>query len=168
MSKLNEKYSYKSWKRQSFTGKDPAEFNDTEIVAAGFGQREPWTKVFPDLMKGVTFRDCNLDNCVIPAGNMVVGGTNKQIKEQPDGEFWIVDKSLHPVEPLKPWKFDEWGLSKNPADIATQASIIGREAAGGRKRTITQHAEFLQKVALQDLRADTSKLIGILKSEGKL
>lgn len=166
---INQKYSYKSWGRQSFTGKDPTEFNDTEIVAAGFGQKEPLTKVFPDGMKGVTFRDCNLDNCIIPTGNTVIGGTNKHVKEQADGEMWIVDEELKPVSPMKPYRFDKMGLSKDPKDISTQAAIAGREIPGSTSLlciTVAKEQKFNK--AMNELIHDFDKLKAILVSEGKV
>ena len=159
---LNEKYSYKSWKRQSFTGKDPAEFNDSEIVGAGFSQNEPFTDVFPALISKVKFINCNLDNCNIPAGATVEGGTNKHFKEQADGELWIVDAALKPTVPLKPHRFDKWGVSKDPKDITATT------AEERLNKPVTMFKEHLQDNALKDLTMDTDKLIQILKDEGKL
>jgi hypothetical protein len=160
---LNEKYSYKSWKRKSFAGKDPEEFNDSDIIGAGFSQEQPFTDVFPDTIKGVVFQDCNLDNCNIPAGATVKGGTNKHFKIAKDGEFWLVDEGGHPLSPLKPWRFDEVGLSKDPSALSTvedNATRLGMP--------ITQWKTYLQSQALKDLQMDTAKLIQILKDEGKI
>lgn len=160
---INEKYSHRSWKRQSFTGKDPKEFNDSEIVNAGFSQNEPFTDVFPALIKGVKFINCNLDNCKIPTGATVEGGTNKHFKVQADGEHWFVDASLKPIAPAKPRHFDDQGLSKDPADIANAPS---KETRLGMR--LTDWKNHLKKQALKDLTMDTDKLIQILKDEGKL
>lgn len=160
---LNEKYSHKVWKRQSFTGKDPAEFNDSEIVAAGFSQEKPFTDVFPALVKGVVFTDCNLDNCNLPAGATVKGGTNKHFDTQADGEFWIVDKDKKPVTPLKPWRFDAVGVSKDPVALATVGTSEDRLGM-----PITQWTEHVKAQALKDLQMDTDKLTQILIDEGKL
>jgi len=160
---LNEKYSYKSWKRQSFTGKDPKEFNDSEIVGAGFSQNEPFTDVFPALISKVTFRACNLDNCNIPAGATIEGGTNKHFKEQADGEYWLVDGALKPVEPLHAYRFDKLALSKLPADIATAPSFEDRLGV-----PLVEYKQKLIDMAVKDLTMDTEKLIQILKDEGKL
>lgn len=160
---LNEKYSYKSLKRQSFTGKDPKEFNDSEIVGAVFSQEEPFTDVFPALISKVKFTNCNLDNCNIPAGATVSGGTNKHFKTQADGEFWIVDKDKKPVEPLKPYRFDKLSLSKDPASLAT---VTPTEDRLGMPLTVWK--EYMQGKLLAELRVDETKLIQILKDEGKL
>jgi len=159
---INKKYSYKSWKRQSFTGKDPKEFNDSEIVGAGFSQNEPFTDVFPALISKVKFINCNLDNCNIPAGATVEGGTNKHFKEQADGEIWLVDAAKKPTAPLKPYRFDKWGVSKDPKDIP----IVKPEEYLG--ESITEHKRLLQGAALKELKMDTDKLIQILKDEGKI
>jgi len=159
---INEKYSYKSWKRQSFTGKDPKEFNDSEIVSAGFSQNEPYTDVFPEFIKNVVFKDCNLDNCNIPAGATVKDGTNKHFKEQGDGELWIVNDKLEPAKPLDEIRFDKCGVSKAPEDI--RATTF--EDRGG--YSICAHKKRLQDLALTELKMDTEKLVAILKAEGKL
>ena len=160
---LNKKYSYNSWKRKSFTGKDPEEFNNSEIVAACFSQEEPFTKVFPDGLKNVVFLNCNLDNCIIPEGATVKGGTNKHFKEQADGELWIVDASKKPVKPLKPYRFDKLGLSKDPKDLTEVPDQETRV-----NMPLTMWKQHVQELALSDLRMDTDKLVQILKSEGKL
>jgi hypothetical protein len=164
----NEKYSHKSWWKEDLKKVDPKEFNNTTIVNAGFGQIEPFTDVFPVGMTGVIFDNCNLTNCNIPPGNTVTGAnTNRHMKEQADGEMWIVDNKLKPVSPLKPWKFDEFGLSKDPKDIVTHASerIVFSPT---KKYSITSTKERKYLLALKELTQDTAKLKAILVSEGKI
>ncbi|MBU2249108.1 MAG: hypothetical protein KKD77_20340 [Gammaproteobacteria bacterium] len=114
---LNEKYSYQSHKRKKFLDVGPIEFNDMEIIGACFYQDTPYSDVFPKDIRGVIFRNCNLDNCNIPAGATVISGTNKQILDQTDGEYWIVDRDLNPIEPRDKDKYIEYGLSINPIDL---------------------------------------------------
>ena len=154
---VNETYSYKSWKRQQFTAEDPADFAG-EIIGACFSQDEPFTDVFPATMTGVTFTKCNLDNCNIPAGNTVNGGTNKQLKTQNDGEIWLVDGTLAPTAPLEPERFDKYGFSKDPADIPitpTEESIV-----------FTREKEIDEKI--NNISLDRARLEQILKDAGEL
>lgn len=61
--KLNEKYSYKDFSFQNFSGVDAKEFNNTEIIGSCFCQsRNEISDIFPDDMVNVTFINCNLDN----------------------------------------------------------------------------------------------------------
>ena len=105
------------FKRLSFVSVHASYFNDTEIVGSCFAQDDPYTDVFPPDMKGVTFRDCNLNNCDIPDNNTIIGGTNKHHWMENDGEQWALDASLRPIEPLSPKRYDDLGLSKKPADL---------------------------------------------------
>ena len=113
---LNEKYSYKTWKRQQFTKLDVAEFAG-EIIGAGFSQNEPFTDVFPPTLTGTTFVRCNLDNCNIPAGAVVTRGTNKHICQMNDGNYWIIDTYGNPIEPREKERYLELGLSIDPMDL---------------------------------------------------
>lgn len=122
------------WKRKTLLDVPVDELNNTEIVGTSFAQEEPNTKVFPDGMTGVVFVKCNLDNCIIPLGNTVLGGTHKQHAKQNDGEHWVLDKALQPVEPLVPSRYDRLGLSKEPKDIP----------ATPMKRSIILEAETLK------------------------
>jgi len=118
----------RGFKYMDLTKELAKDFNNTEIIGSSFAQREPFTDVFPSDMTGVTFINCNLNNCNIPVGNTVEGGTNKHHKTQNDCEEWVVDAQLKPIEPLSPERYDKFGLSKNPKDISATPlieSIIG-------------------------------------------
>lgn len=121
---FNEKYSFKDFMGHSFKDKKPKEFNDTELIGSCFYQEcvydDPMVlkDIFPDGMKGVTFRRCNLDNVYIPAGNTVEPDcTHKKIKIQNDLEDWILDTTLKPVEPMSKNDFIRLGISIAPKDI---------------------------------------------------
>jgi len=118
---MNKKYSFKSFTNQTFTGVDPAEFNNSEIARSCFYQEgAPDKHVFPDNIQGVTFRECNLDNVYLPPGNIIIGGSHDKIMVQNDLEDWIVDDSLKPIQPVNDSAFDELGISKDPKDIPTK------------------------------------------------
>ena len=71
------------------------------VYASSFYQQDsPESHVFRDDMTGVTFINCNLDNCFIPSGNTLNGCNNRRIKAQEDGRDWIVDENNNPVTPL--------------------------------------------------------------------
>lgn len=165
---MNEKYSMKDLSRQDFTKEDARDFNDTEIFGSAFSQKEPYTDVFPPEMRGVTFNNCNLDNCNIPDGNTVIRSTNKHFKEQEDGEIWFVGSDLKPIRPRDERSFDECNLSKDPADIVTQAAVDGRQVSATKKRTITQLVSLKRTEAMNELMNDEEKLKQILISEGKI
>ena len=128
---VNTKYSFHVFMRQSFVDVDPSEFNNTEIVGSCFYQeslwdgdslsaspKDPLVDVFPPSMTGVTFVRCNLDNCNIPAGN-VVGErcSHRKLRVQNDNEDWVLDGSSKPLEPVDKKRFEEDGKSIDPKDI---------------------------------------------------
>lgn len=90
---------------KDFTGRnlsDRKDMSDTVITGSCFSQENPDTHVFPEGMAGVTFVNCNLDNCFIPAGNSVQGGSQRRFMTMPDGQDWLVDAALQPVAMLNP------------------------------------------------------------------
>lgn len=121
---FNEKYSYHDFMHLSFKDKKAEEFNDTEIIGSCFYQEcdfdDPVVEkdIFPDGMKGVIFRRCNLDNVQVSVANTVeLDCTHKKIKIQNDLEDWILDATLKPIEPMAKEYFIELGISVNPKDI---------------------------------------------------
>jgi len=110
----------RGWKRKSLVDEPAKDFNNTEIVSSCFAQDEPFTDVFPPGMTGVTFvGKCNLGNCNIPPGN-TVEGFNKHYKTQNDGEYWVIDTELKPIEPLSPKRYERFALSKDPKDLPAE------------------------------------------------
>lgn len=154
----NEKYSYKSFKRQKFIHLDPKEF-DGEIIGSGFYQDEPYSNVFP---VGITtkFIKCNLDNCNIPETATVEGGTNKHFKTMNDQEYWIVDKDLKPIEPRDKDRFIKCGLSVLPKDIS----------ATPLKESITfiNDPKRIEREKIEALKLDEARLKQILIASGEL
>lgn len=114
---INIKYSYKSFKRKSLLPINVIEFNNSEIVGSSFYQEEPYTDVFPNNINGTRFIRCNLDNCNIPSGAIVEGGSNRHIKKQNDQEYWTVGKDLKPIQPMNVSNFVKCGLSYAVVDI---------------------------------------------------
>lgn len=124
MADLNKEYSYKDFTYKDLTKTDPATWNDTEVIGSNFYQKVPKTVVFPAGIKGVTFTNCNLDNVVVPNGCTVKGGCHRWIARQKDGEDWILDESLVPVEPINKAIFTKLGLSTSTASIPTTEKTV--------------------------------------------
>jgi len=138
------------------------ELNDTEIVGSCFSQESAFTEVFPDGMVGVTFRHCNLDNCIIPVENAMVNCTNKHFNYMADGERWIVDSKGKAISPLHPDRFDKWEISKDPADIVS---------SGNSKFSRTQLKERAYQKAIGDFMKDKASeavIVDYLKTTGKI
>ena len=158
--KLNERYSYQSWKRKVFVDVDPVEFNDTEIIGACFYQDRPYSDVFPKDVKGLVLTKCNLDNVNIPAGATVNGGCNNHILTQSDGEYWIVDRDLKPVRPRDADKYVALKLSTDPK--ALPAEPLAEPI------TFTHDPVRIEQQKIQALAADPVRLKQVLVDAGEL
>jgi len=97
--------------------------DDTVVYASNFGQEVPDTQTFPLKMKGVRFYNCILDNCIIPEGNEVVGGSQRRYKAQNDRNDWEIDKDNKAVRPINYRIFEKLGLPiPDPKDIPEVAT----------------------------------------------
>lgn len=157
---VNEKYSYKSWKRKSFKTVNASEFSNSEIIGACFYQEIPYSNIFPSGITNCIFTKCNLDNCEIPEGCTINRGTNKHIKLQKDGEYWIVDKSLNPIEPRDKQKFIDFGLSIDPKNLPTVNLI--------EPILFINDPKIIEQKKIQDLSRDSVRLKDILQEKGEL
>lgn len=76
---------------------------DCLVVNSCFASETPDDDVFPSGMVEVTFDHCNLDNVLVPPGNVIYddpadgGCTNKTIVLGDDGKDWITDKNGDPI-----------------------------------------------------------------------
>lgn len=111
---INSEFSLKD-----FTGKSLKYRQITgNVYGSCFSREKPDSDVFPSNMQGVTFYDCNLDNCLIPAGNIVVGGSIRRYQSQNDGNDWLVDENNNPTMPTNFDAFSQLGLPiPLPSDI---------------------------------------------------
>lgn len=142
---MNEKYSYKDFTYKTFLDTKPEEWNDSEVVGSCFYNEKPKSVIFPEGIKGVKFIRCNLDNIVIPKDCTVEGGCNKLIQVQKDGEDWLLDNDLNPVEPLNKATYVKLGLSISPAALPVTAKAV---SATQEKRQQLEDALEAQKAAL--------------------
>ena len=109
------------FKNKTFLDVDPKEFSDSVIIGTSFYQKEPYTKTFPDGVKNCELKECNADNCVLPAGFSLSGtSTNKHFKVQNNQEKYLVDAELKPITPVNGLAFDKCRLSKDPKDIPVE------------------------------------------------
>lgn len=108
------------FKNKSFLNTPVIEFNHTEIIGSDFSQLEPFTNVWNPQLTGVTFTNCNLNNCKINMNCTIINGSHEQIKEQNDGEYWIVNEELKPISPLHYKRYDVYELSKDPKDLPSK------------------------------------------------
>jgi hypothetical protein len=119
MPPLNKEYSYKDFTNKSLTDTDPKTWNDTEVVGSCFHRCVPKTETFPKGITGVTFTKCNLDNVVVPKECKINGGCHRWIAAQKDGEDWLLDDALNPVEPINKATYIKLGLSTAPLSISS-------------------------------------------------
>lgn len=115
------------YSNKDFTGHDLSDrhdMNNLTISNSCFSQETPNRKIFPANLLGVTFVDCNLDNVLVPPGNLLVNCSKKVFKVQNDLEDWHVDpNTLAPLKPLDEDRFDRLGISKKPVDIPAEKTI---------------------------------------------
>lgn len=109
-------YSYKDFSYRDFIDDIKVDLSGKVIAGSVFYREQPNSVIFPETMTGVTFVKCNLDNIVIPPGNVLIDCDNRTWEAQNDKENWIIDKGA-PVEPLNKEQFVELGISVDPADI---------------------------------------------------
>lgn len=89
------------YSRKDFTGKtliDKTDMDDLIITGSCFSQEKPDSHIFPENMTGTTLVACNLDNCFIPPGNTVEGGSRNRFLVQEDGYDWIIDENNVPIQ----------------------------------------------------------------------
>ncbi len=107
------------YSRQDFTGRNLTEAKDIdgEIVGSCFSQEVPDSDVFPPDAK-IRFVNCNLDNCLIPEGCTVEGGSQRRFQVQNDLNDWEIDAGGIPTNVVDCMFFYKNGIiHPNPADI---------------------------------------------------
>lgn len=108
---------------KSLTGWDLSLRNDLNgkvIYNSCIANEKPNAQVLPANLTGAKFICCNLNNVVIPNGNEVIDCSVKKFQVQNDGEDWIIDNDLKPLEPVNKKYFHMLGLSIDPMDIPAQ------------------------------------------------
>lgn len=109
------------YSRKDFTGRtfiEATDLNGKEIIGSCFSQEKWREDVFPPDMSGVTFINCNLDNCHIPEGNTVIGGSNRYFEAQTDGHDWELAEDGFPTNILNWLPFYKFGITHpNPLEL---------------------------------------------------
>lgn len=89
-----------------------------DVYASCFSCEVPDTQMFRADMRGVTFRNCNLMNVHIPAGNTVIDCQTESYRVQNDLNDWLLDGEGNPVKPVDHLTFTKRGLPMpSPDDI---------------------------------------------------
>lgn len=115
-------YSHKDFTNRNLL--DRTDLDGQYIRSSCFSQEKPDTQVFPDSMSGVTFVNCNLDNCIIPDGNEVIDCSTTRYEVQNDLNDWEVDEEGNPLcimDYLYHYKFgvplpDPFDIPEEPVD----------------------------------------------------
>lgn len=91
-----------TYSNKDFTNRDLSDRTDMSnqvIEGSCFSQEILDRHIFPADMTGTTFVACNLDNCVIPAGNTVSACcSRRRFQVQGDGFDWLLDEDNNPIE----------------------------------------------------------------------
>ena len=93
-------YSNKDFTGRNLTDADPADFTGQTIHQLCLSQETPDSDVLPLGVTDCTLLNCNLDNCTIPAGYTVEGGSTRRYAIQEDGMDWLIDANNNPLEPM--------------------------------------------------------------------
>ena len=93
------------------------DWNDSLVKGSCFYAEGAMRAIMPADVTGVVLVECNLDNCIIPEGATVEGGTNKNVWKQNDGHDWACDEADNPIEPLNRKAMVMEGLNVDPALI---------------------------------------------------
>ena len=103
---------------KSLTAKD---WSNCEVRGSCFYRAGEARAIMPDDVTGLVLRDCNLDNCILPKGATVEGGTHKNLWVQNDGATWVCDWVTDaPVAPLNLKYHIAEGLNTDPALIPAE------------------------------------------------
>ena len=109
-------YSHKDFTSQTLI--ERTDLNGQFIRGSCFSQQVPDSVIFPEGMTGVTYLNCNLENCVIPEGNTVIDCETRRYAVQNDGNGWEIDENNVPTTVVDYLHFFKTGKKMpNPADI---------------------------------------------------
>lgn len=90
-------YSFKDFTNQDLS--DRTDMSNLVIEGSCFSQEKPDTPSFPSTMTGTTLVACNLDNAVVPAGNIISPCcSRRRFMRQDDGFDWLLDENNNPIE----------------------------------------------------------------------
>lgn len=78
---------------------DRTDMDGITIEGLCLSQESP-REVLPPTLTGVTFVDCNLDNVIIPSGNILIRTRNRRFLVQEDGLDWEIDADGNPIKIL--------------------------------------------------------------------
>lgn len=125
---LNDTYSFKDFTGQSLLDVPVEELNSTTIKGSCFAQESRgYAVTFRAALTGVIFEGCNLDNVFIPPGNIIADDCcHRRILVQKDGQDWLVDETLTPIEPLNKALIFTEGGNVDPTKIPLKYIVEDR------------------------------------------
>lgn len=112
---ISDKYSNKDMTGWDLSLND--DMNGIVVYNSCLSNETPNAKILPPNLIGSTFIDCNLDNVLIPIGNIVIDCSIRKFQIQNDNVDWIVDDNLKPIEPVSKVIFILQGKSIDPTTI---------------------------------------------------
>lgn len=125
LARRNENYSFQDFTNQHLRA--ATDLNDIIVVGSCFYQvcseeflGDPFMRIFPGDMYGVTFVECNLDNVYVPPGNVMHECSHRRIKRMADGEYWFVDENIKPTEPIHKKRLMRLKENVDPRKIPTE------------------------------------------------
>ncbi len=143
-------YSHKDFTGQHLSHRK--DMSNQVIIGSCFSQEVPNSQVFPSNMKGTNFINCNLDNCIIPKGNIISGGVARSFQIQNDLEDWVVSKDGTPLEPVNIEVFKDNNLSIDPLVIpkTKKSQSVILEAAIAREKAVEKATAEIRKEKRKD------------------
>lgn len=156
---INERYSSgfghdADWTNRDFRKTDPIEWNGTTVVGACFYQEAPYSAtgipdprkdIFPRSMKDVTFRFCNLDNVIVPPGNIVEANCcHRRIRVQNDRDDWALNEDGQPLKPVNKKTRERQGVTIDPADLPER--LVSEAEYRELKRRLREGSQNLTEV----------------------
>lgn len=121
--KMHEELSSKDFTEKAFVDIP----DGTNVYMSCFSCETPDSPIFRADMTGVTFYNCNLDNCLIPDGNTVVGGSIERFMVQNDMRDWKVDEEGAPVKVVNEEFYIAQCVSVDKKDIPSK-KVASEEA----------------------------------------
>lgn len=95
------------------------------IICSCFSQQIPDSEKLPPNLMGVTFINCNLDNLVIPPGNLFVDCSTRRFVVQNDLNDWEIDDNDDPVR-VTDWEYFQKFSLPQPAPEEIPDEVVSQ------------------------------------------
>lgn len=114
------------YSRKSYANKDFVNINlpsGSTVYASMFMNEKLDMSIFPSTMTGITFLECNLDNIILPPGNLIINLYTyppKKFKMENDLRYWVLDEQGKAKKLLEEDYWKNKGFSIDPKDIPAE------------------------------------------------